>query len=165
MREQPYPSVEIAQWVETWSQTRALTYDLLRALPYSVMNFSPHPGFGTLIRQIRHAADMQGAYIAAVRTGRMDFAAAKRQRTLEQSKEDLEGYLRHLDEELLAALQGLAPEQLERPIDWGDAQVSLRQHLMWLLRHETLHHGMWVFYARIADLPLPRSWQRAWRLG
>jgi len=164
MAQSGYPAPELAQWVESWQQTRRLTYDLLAALPYAVMNFSPHPEFGTLARQIRHAADMQACYIAAVRAGKMDFSARPRQRVLEQSKEDLEGYLRHLDRELLAALRDLTPAQLARPIEWGDLHLTLLQHLMRLLQHETLHHGMWAFYARIADLPLPPSWKAAWTL-
>ena len=31
-------------------------------------------------------------------------------------------------------------------------------------QHETLHHGMWAFYSKIADLPLPESWKNAWTL-
>ena len=155
---------EIRQWVEMWQQTRTLTYDLLRALPYAVMNFSPHPEFGTLARQIRHAADIQACYIAAIRSGRMDFALQPKKRALEQSKENLEAYLRQLDEELVAALRDLTPEQRAGPIDWGTAKLTLSQHLMWLLQHETLHHGMWTFYAKIADLPLPQSWKKSWAL-
>lgn len=159
-----YPTPEIAQWVEAWEQTRGLTYDLLRALPYAVMNFSPHPEFGTLVRQMRHAADIQACYVAAVRSGRMDFSVQPRQRALEQSKENLEAYMRHLDEELLTALRDLTAVQLARPVDWGGKKPALLQHLMWLLQHETLHHGMWAFYAKIADLPLPQSWKDAWTL-
>ena len=87
-----------------------------------------------------------------------------RQRSLEQSKENLEGYMRYVDEELVAALRALTPAQLARPVDWGTAKPTLLQHLMWLLQHETLHQGMWAFYAKVADLPLPKSWQETWRL-
>ena len=159
-----FPTLEVAQWVEAWRHTRGLTYDFLRALPYAVMNFSPHPEFGTLARQIRHAADIESAYVAAIHSGKMEFAGQPRRRALEQSKENLEGYMRHVDEELVAALHGLTPEQLARSIDWGAAKPTLLQHLMWLIQHETLHHGMWAFYAKIADLPLPQSWKDTWRL-
>src|SRR2546428_6412642 len=107
-----FPTSEIAQWVEAWRHTRGLTYDFLRALPYAVMNFSPQPEFGTLARQIRHAADIEAAYIAAIQTGKMDFAGQPRKRAMERSKEDLEAYLRYVDEELVAALHGLTQEQL-----------------------------------------------------
>lgn len=159
-----YPTPEIAQWVEVWQHTRGLTYDLLRALPYSVMNFSPHPDFGTFIRQMRHAADIQACYLAAISTGKMDFSVQPRQRALEQSKENLEAYMRSLDEELFELLRGLSQEQLTGPIDWGTTRATLLQHLMWLLQHETLHHGMWAFYARIVELPLPSSWRDTWAL-
>jgi hypothetical protein len=81
---------------------------------------------------------------------------------LEQSKENLEAYMRHLDGDLLDALRGLTPDQLGGRIEWGQTALTLRQHLLRLLQHETLHHGMWVFYAKIADLPLPPSWQETW---
>jgi hypothetical protein len=145
-----------------WEQTRGLTYDLLHALPYPVMNFSPHPEFGTLVRQIRHAAEMQERYIAAIRSGRMEIRTRPRQRALEQSKENLEGYMRHLDQDLRDVLRGLTPDQLAGRIEWGTTALTLRQHLMRLLQHETLHHGMWAFYAKIADLALPSSWQETW---
>lgn len=158
----PLPIPELAQWAQLWEQTHRLTYDLLHALPYPVMNFSPQPEFGTLIRQLRHAAEMQERYIAAIRTGRMEIYGKSRQRGLEQSKENLEAYMRYLDGDLLDALRTLTPDQLEGRIEWGKTALTLRQHLMRLLQHETLHHGMWVFYAKIADLPLPSSWQETW---
>ena len=165
MTAEEYATPEIAEWVQAWRATRQLTYDMLRALPYAVMNFSPHPEFGTLIRQIRHVADIQACYIAAIRSGKMDFRVQPRQRALEQSKEHVEAYLRHLDGELLSTLKELPADQRARLIDWGTAQINLHQHLLWLLQHETLHHGMWVFYAKIADLPLPESWKDAWNLA
>ena len=63
-----------------------------------------------------------------------------------------------------AALRALTREQLARPVNWGTTTPTLLQHLMWLLQHETLHQGMWAFYAKIADLPLPQSWKDTWRL-
>ncbi len=158
----PLPTPELEQWVQTWEQTRRLTYELLHALPYPVMNFSPQPEFGTLIRQLRHAAEMQEHYIAAIRSGRMEIPAQPRQRKLEQSKENLEAYMRHLDGELLVVLRWLTPDQLGGRIEWGTNSLTIRQHLLRLLQHETLHHGMWVFYSKIADLPLPPSWQETW---
>lgn len=163
MTEPTYPTPELAQWAQQWRQTRALTYDLLRALPYAVMNFSPHPDFGTFVRQIRHAGDMQACYVMALQTGTMDFAAQPRQRALEQSKEHLEAYLRDLDVQLLETVASLTSERLARPIAWQDRPLTVQQHLTRLLQHETLHHGMWAIYARVADLPLPPSW-RTWAL-
>lgn len=157
-----FPTPALAEWADAWTHTRSLTYDLLHVLPYAVMNFSPHPDFGTLIRQIRHVADIQACYVSAITSGRMDFSAQPRQRALEQSKEHLEAYLRYLDAELLSVLASLPDGS--RTIAWGEAQATVLQHLMWLLQHETLHHGMWAFYAKIADLALPQSWQQTWRL-
>ena len=153
----------LGQWAKEWAQTRQLTYDLLAALPYAVMNFSPHPDFGTFARQIRHIGDIQACYLLGLQTGRMDFKARPRQRALEQSKEHLEAYLRDLDTQLSEVLRTLAGEQPTRPIAWEDGEVSALQHLMRLLQHETLHHGMLALYARVADLPLPASW-RIWAL-
>jgi len=134
MAEERYPSAEIAEWVRAWRATRQLTYDLLRALPYAVMNFSPHPEFGTLIRQIRHVADIQACYIAAIRSGKMDFRVQPRQRALEQSKEHVEAYLRHLDGELLSTLKELPADQRARLIDWGPrerARLAVPRDFQW----------------------------------
>lgn len=156
-----FPTPEIERWAHTWQTTRALTYDLLSTLPYAVMNFSPHPGFGTLIRQIRHVGEIQACYTSAIISGRMDFASRRRQRALEQSKERLDAFLHEQDDALLAALREV---DAARMIEWNGTQTALLQHLMYLLQHETLHHGMWVFYAKIAELDLPESWQKAWAL-
>lgn len=164
MTARTFPTSELEQWAREWQQTRALTYDLLRALPYAVMNFSPHPEFGTFVRQIRHAADIQACYVLALDTGKMDFTVQPRQRALEQSKEHLEAYLRELDERLLEAVGTMTAERLARPVAWSGEQVTLLQHLMRLLQHETLHHGMWAIYAKVVDLPLPESWRTSWSL-
>jgi len=163
--DEKYPAPELAQWAEDWGQTRGLTYDLLRALPPAVLNFSPAAGFGPLSRQIRHVGDIQACYLAALETGRMDFTSQPRQRKVEQSKEHLEGYLQALDASLREALRGLGTEGAARVIQWDGEQLSLLRHLIRLLQHETLHHGMWAIYAGVADLPLPPSWHAAWRLG
>lgn len=160
-----YPTPELAQWADAWQQTRGLTYDLLRALPPAVLNFSPSAGFGPLSRQIRHVGDIQACYLAALQTGRMDFTSQPRQRKIEQSKEHLEGYLQALDASLLETLRGLGAEGLARSIQWDGERLSLLGHLIRLLQHETLHHGMWTIYANVADLPLPPSWRALWRLG
>jgi len=160
-----FPTPALTEWVVTWRQTRSLTYDLLKSLTYSVMNFSPHPDFGTLIRQIRHVADIQACYLAAIRTGRIDFSKQPRHRVMEQSKDQLEAYLRELDDQLLTVLRTVPGSSLPLTIAWGSDQLTLLQHLIALVQHETLHHGMWAFYAKIADLPLPESWQKSWGLS
>ncbi|MGH2395722.1 MAG: DinB family protein [bacterium] len=152
---------EITQWADAWRAARALTYDFLRSLPYAIMNFSPHPGFGTLARQIRHVGEIQACYLEAVTTGQMDFAARPHQRALEQSKERLDAYLQEQD---AALLEVLAEADLGRSIKWSSGSVTLLTHLLLLLQHETLHHGMWIFYAKIAELDLPLSWREAWNL-
>jgi uncharacterized damage-inducible protein DinB len=154
---------ELRQWAAEWKATRALTYDLLRSLPYAVMNFSPHEGFGTFARQIRHLGDIQACYLLALQTGTMDFAARPRQRALEQSREQIDGYLQALDAQLDELLQGMTPQRLAASVAWEGKPVGVLAHLMRLLQHESLHHGMLAFYAKIADLPLPPSW-RAWSL-
>jgi hypothetical protein len=159
-----YPTPELAQWAEAWRQTRALTYDLLAVLPPAVLNFSPHPDFGTFSRQIRHAGDVQACYQAALESGTMDFSAVPRQRQAEQSKDHLEGYLRALDASLLETVRGLRGERLTRPILWDGEPLSPLRHLVRLLQHETLHHGMWTIYAKVADLPIPPSWRASWAL-
>ncbi|MGH2435635.1 MAG: DinB family protein [bacterium] len=164
MTARTYPTPELAQWAREWQQTRALTYDLLRVLPYAVMNFSPHPDFGTFIRQIRHAADIQACYVQAIETGTMDFSIQPRQRKLEQSKDQLESYLLSLDDYLLGAVSALTPERMVKPVVWDGEQITVLQLLMRLLQHETLHHGMWAIYAKVVDLPLPESWRTSWSL-
>ncbi|MDR7494768.1 MAG: DinB family protein [Armatimonadota bacterium] len=148
----------LEQWAEEWRQTRRLTYDLLAALPYAVLNFSPHPDFGTFARQIRHMGDIQACYIMGLQTEKMDFGARPRQRTLEQSREHLEGYLRSLDAQLEEVLRGISGASPGRSIAWDGEAVPVLRHLMRLIQHETLHHGMLALYAKIADLPLPPSW-------
>lgn len=162
MSEPPLPTLELTRWAREWAAARTLTYDLLRSLPYPVMNFSPHPDFGTFARQMRHLGDIQSCYVRAIHSGAMDFSGQQRQRALEQSKEDLEAYLRHVDEELSTTLAGLTGEQLDRSIAWESGPVSLLEHLLRLLQHEVLHQGMWTIYARVADLPLPESWTAVW---
>ena len=163
MTGEAHPSDELAQWAKEWQGTRALTFDLLHSLPYAVMNFSPHPDFGTFARQIRHLGDIQACYLLALQTGTMDFSARSRQRALEQSKDHLDAYLQDLDGQLSDLLRGQSPERQAKPIAWEGEQVTVLQHLMRLLQHESLHHGILAFYAKIADLPLPPSW-RAWAL-
>lgn|GEM_PF-1514958 len=156
------PDAPFAGWLEAWAETRRLTYDLLAALPYAVMNFSPHPDFGTFIRQIRHVGDVQRTFLVALASGQMPTWRGPRSRELERSREEVAAYLRRLDAELTATLRAAGPGSGVREVRWGTEVVTVARHLDRLLSHEVLHQGLWIFYAHIADLPLPASWTQRW---
>ncbi len=58
----------IATFKAGWVHTRGMTFDFIAAVPEDRWEYSPHPRFAPLHKQIRHLVCVQGVYIDGIRT-------------------------------------------------------------------------------------------------
>lgn len=143
-----------------WQFARGLTLDLLDALSGEELLLSPHGSLGPWWKQFRHVGRVQENYIAAAKTGRVNFGIEGCAYRGGADKSTLRKYLENLDSQGLRLIETTPPDT---SIDWFGEQKSLAQHLLYLVDHEILHHGQWVVYRKELGGGFPKSWS-AWGL-
>jgi uncharacterized damage-inducible protein DinB len=145
-------------FVSEWNFARRLTLELLESLPDAELDQAPGVGLGGFWKQFRHVGRIQECYLEALRSGRIKFDYENKRYRGGCSRDSLKAYLQELDRDLLRALEEL---DWHRTIDWDGKSVNVFQHLMWMVSHETLHHGQWIVYARLMEKKMPPGW-KAW---
>jgi DinB superfamily len=142
-----------------WRFARGLTRDLLLSLEEIDLSFSPGEGIGPLWKQFRHVGRVQENYQRALATGRIEFSFEGTSYGGGASRKNLLTYLDRLDAELNESLRALGSDP--RLIEWPGENVDWFEHLSRMVHHEILHHGMFIFCAKVQGQPMPKSWQ-AW---
>jgi uncharacterized damage-inducible protein DinB len=129
-----------------WKFLRGLTNDLLESISQEEMVRSPGTSVGPWWKQFRHVGRVQENYLNAINTGAVKFGFENTTYRGHDSKEELQKYLRTLDDRLNSLLQ----TEIRQPdIDWFGKKVTIAKHLLYLADHELLHHGQWILYARL----------------
>jgi uncharacterized damage-inducible protein DinB len=154
----------LAQFAKSWQFTRSLTYDFLHVLTEENLSYSPQLEFGVLGKQIRHIGDVQGCYVDALKSGKVDFSKKRMDKSMETSIEKLEAYLREQDKYLYDTLSGYDKDPIKDQIEWHTCNLSVLEHLFLLPQHEAIHQGQWSLAARQAGIDLPKSWVDNWNL-
>jgi hypothetical protein len=145
--------------LDRYARFRAMTAELLATLDEESLGFTPGAGMGPMWQQFRHLGRVEDNYVTGIATGRLEFGPPRR-RAAGTTGSALAGYLRDLDEDLRAAIDGAGPD---RTIAWPGERVDLVEHVGRLVNHELLHHGELVVYVRLLGRPFPHSW-RVWGL-
>ena len=146
---------KISQFLNHWQFDRSLTLDLLASMSIDDLAFSPGPSVGPLWKQFRHIGRVQENFMDALKAGSAKFAPnGSFDATADGGA--LMDYFHKLDDELRSLLSEIDPN---KRIDWfGEEQLSVFEHLMRMLSHETLHHGQLIVYCKLLGKPFPKSW-------
>jgi uncharacterized damage-inducible protein DinB len=156
----PYPLLELSRYFHSeWTFARGLTRDLLAGLDPDELRWEPGRSIGPLWKHFRHVGRVQENYVRALDTGVVAFAMPEK------------GYRGGADAQALLTYLGEADVELEQRIGslnwdgtvtWPDGEtVSVGEHLLRLISHETIHHGVWITCCRLLGKPLPATWA-AW---
>ena len=149
----------IHRFEDQWHFARGLTRDLLLSMEEAELSLSPGQGVGPLWKQFRHVGRVQENYQRALATGRIEFSFEGTSYGGGVSRQALIGYLDRVDAELNEKLRDSGPET--RLIEWPGENVDLFEHLSRMVQHEILHHGMFIYCAKLAGKTMPKSWE-AW---
>jgi uncharacterized damage-inducible protein DinB len=139
-----------------WKFTRGLTLELLDSLTDADLGETPGPAVGPFWKQFRHVGRLQECYMEALNTKKAKFDYRNKRYRGGCSKSALRAYLRALDRELIQTFERV---DWNASIEWEGEMISVVQHLMRMLAHETLHHGQWILYARLMEKSLPPGWK------
>jgi hypothetical protein len=149
----------IHRFEEQWHFARGLTRDLLLSMGEADLSFSPGQGIGPLWKQFRHVGRVQENYQRAFASGRIAFGFEGTSYVGGASRQELIAYLDRIDAELTEKLRALGATP--RLIEWPEENVDWFEHLSRMVQHEILHHGMFIYCAKLADKAMPKSWE-AW---
>ena len=147
-----------------WSFARGLTYEFISAVPDEKWDFSPHPHFAPLHKQIRHMVCVQGVYVEGLRKRVTDFGRKHSHYDGSLGRGELVAALRQQDADLHAALDEIARAGEEDCIIEFYGKNTIANYLNVIATHEAIHHGQWSFYATLGGFETPDSWKLNWGL-
>lgn len=158
---------EVKQQIENWQFIQNLSLDILRELTDEQLGLSVGKNMGALGEQFRHMIRVRFQYAEAIENRKLAEVIEKFDPAVAKSKVALMELWDKANSKLLAILGKLDDNVLAGlAINWnywGVPEVSLEDHLNYLMDHETLHNGEIIVYLRIHSIPFPKSWE-AWGL-
>ncbi len=148
--------------IDDYLVLREQLLDMLRDEDLGMRLGGDTPTLGSLCHQM---GEVEHAYVESFRTFRMNGSPRQPDRRLETSVAALRSWYGELDRDLMAALDGLSEDDLERPIvrtDFDPAHYSPRpiQQLADYLQALLIFYGKASIYLRALERPLPPQWQR-----
>ncbi len=147
-----------------WRHVRGLTHDYITAIPPVRWEYSPHPAFEPLHKQVRHLVCVQGVYIDGVRNRVTDFGRKHSHYSGSLDRESLVAALRAKDDLLDTALTQITPEAEDGYLIEFYGKQTLAAYLSVIPQHEAIHHGQWSLYAAFGGFETPLSWKLNWGL-
>ena len=154
----------IATFKSGWTHTRALTYDFIGAIPDDRWEYSPHPRYAPLHKQIRHLVCVQGVYIDGIRNRVTDFGKKHDYYAGPLDRDSLVEALGEKDRVLDEALLEIDPSKEDEYTIEFYGKNTLAAFLGVISHHEAIHHGQWSFYATLGGFETPDSWKINWGL-
>ena len=151
---------------DRWDHINAMTSAFVDAVPDQHWDATPHPGFASFSKQLRHVACVRGVYNDGLVSGRVDFSRKHEHYSGGLTRDELVPALANKHDELLAILQDDA--RLEAPdftIDFFGRPENFAQYSYTMVQHEALHHGQWALYAAHGGYAVPSIWRIEWGLG
>jgi uncharacterized damage-inducible protein DinB len=160
MKSQP-----LEQFEKSWKFIRSMTYEFIKAVPEPHWMQIPAPGYSPIAKQFRHMVWVSGLFNKALVERQVELKNKKSCYDGRLVKESLISALQDQDKILLNFLSGLTAEEADGYLmDFFGKPMGLYEFLNNMIQHETMHHGMWALYARLAPYPTPGTWQGTWKL-
>ena len=156
----------IEAFLEDWKFVRGtLTREFVSAVPEEHWECAPYPGAQPLHKQFRHMVWCSGVYVEAFTTRTADWARKKTHYSGGLDRAELLAGLEEWDARLREALAGLPRDDLAGwRVDFMGESFGFDRYVRVLVQHESIHHGMWSVYARLAGFDTPLSWKLNWGL-
>ncbi|HEX6949641.1 MAG TPA: DinB family protein [Nitrospira sp.] len=148
---------------QTYVLYRQLTFDALNGLEESELSRSwPRPGLDTFAKHLAEMAAVEGVFVEALTSGRVDFSSVPDVFEFENvSKDTLRSALKEADTRLENAVNG----STAKGVSWGEGELlTIEQHFASIIAHEVFHQGMMAMAFYFLRLPLPESWVVNWAM-
>jgi uncharacterized damage-inducible protein DinB len=144
-----------------WEFVHAMTLDFANEVPDASWEYSPHPRFAPVCKQLRHVVCVRSLYNETLTVGKADWAKKHDHYTGGLSRDELARALIQKHDDLLAILDRsddtLVVEFIGRPYNFAEFA-----HVM--VQHEAIHQGQWSLYASLAGFETPLRWRLNWGL-
>lgn len=143
--------------------------ELLESLPESIYASTQPPLYPSGVGgHMRHCIDHYHAFLSGLPSGRIDYDARERDRTLEQSPAAAARTLRHLALSLTRLDLDQPPRTVSSKVDcggedvaamWADSTVA--RELQFLLSHTVHHFALIALILRLQGVGLPAGFGKA----
>jgi len=143
------------QIVADWQRAKNYTKAYLDAMPDDGYGFKPTPEMRTFAGQMLHLAD--GNYgIVSTATGKANpLGKVSVEKTLAQTKEATTKAVMDSYDFVIAAVQGMTPEQLQETMKMGGKDLAKATLIGKAFEHQTHHRGQTVAYLRLKGVTPP----------
>ena len=149
---------------QAWRDVRGLTYEFVETVPDARWEYSPHPAFAPLHKQVRHLICVQGVYNQGLSERVADFSRKHAHYAGPLERSALVAGLRAKDTQLREIIDGLRHSVADFSIDFFGKHMSFTRYVDVMLQHEALHHGQWSMYAALGNFETPIGWKLNWGL-
>jgi uncharacterized damage-inducible protein DinB len=155
----------LRQFQSSWKFVRSLTVEFVDTTPAEHWMTSPHSDYAPLAKQVRHLVWVSGLYNDALQNRKINLKNKKTCYAGTLERGELRAALQAQDEILWAILSPLNEAEANRySMDFFGGNSGLYEFLNNMIQHESMHHGMWALYAKLAGFPCPRTWKSTWEL-
>ena len=149
-----------------WNHIHEMTAAFVEAVPDTAWDTSPHPGFASFSKQLRHIVCVRGVYNQGLASGQADFSRKHEYYAGNLTRQELVPALEEKQASLMKMLEDV--DRLEAPtfvIDLMGSKLNLTVYTYVMVQHEAIHHGEWSLYAAQSGFPVPPLWTLEWGLG
>ncbi|MBV8390966.1 MAG: DinB family protein [Mucilaginibacter sp.] len=143
------------QMIADWQRAKNYTKAYLDAMPEDGYSFKPTPEMRTFAGQMLHLAD--GNYgIVGTATGKANpLGKNSAEKTVAQTKEATTKAVMDSYDFVIAAIQGMTPEQLQSTMKMGGKELAKATLITKAFEHQTHHRGQTVAYLRLKGVTPP----------
>ena len=155
----------LKQFELSWTFIRAMTIDFIKSVPDEYWMTSPHPDYSSFAKQARHMVWISGLYNDALKNKKINLENKKNCFNGELDRIKIINNLNKQDLILKNFLQNISHQEADSyEMDFFGTKIGLYEFLNNMIQHESIHHGIWTFYAKSSGYQTPKTWQSNWKL-
>jgi uncharacterized damage-inducible protein DinB len=143
------------QMIADWQRAKNYTKAYLDAMPEDGYAFKPTPEMRTFAGQMLHLADGNYGIVGTASGKANPLGKNSAEKTVAQTKEATTKAVLDSYDFVIAAIQGMTPEQLQATMKMGGKDLAKGTLINKAFEHQTHHRGQTVAYLRLKGVTPP----------
>jgi uncharacterized damage-inducible protein DinB len=143
------------QMIADWQRAKNYTKAYLDAMPEDGYSFKPTPEMRTFAGQMLHLADGNYGIVSSASGKANPLGKNSAEKTVAQTKEATSKAVMDSYDFVIAAIQGMTPDQLQATMKMGGKDLAKATLISKAFEHQTHHRGQTVAYLRLKGVTPP----------
>lgn len=143
------------QMIADWQRAKNYTKAYLDAMPEDGYAFKPTPEMRSFAGQMLHLADGNYGIVGTASGKGNPLGKNSAEKTVAQTKEATTKAVLDSYDFVIAAIQGMTPEQLQATMKMGGKDLAKATLISKAFEHQTHHRGQTVAYLRLKGVTPP----------